>query len=50
MATQSDLVSFETQVTCPDDFDQFWDGVLAELSAVPLDATATADPCAAPTL
>ena len=28
MATESDLVSFATQVTCPDDFDQFWDGVL----------------------
>jgi cephalosporin-C deacetylase len=44
MATQSDLVSFATQVTCPDDFDPFWDGVLAELAAIPLDATATADP------
>ena len=44
MATQSDLVSFETQVTCPDDFDQFWDGVLAELAAIPLDASLAADP------
>ena len=44
MATQSDLVSFETQVTCPEDFDQFWDGVLADLAAIPLDGTATADP------
>ena len=44
MATQSDLVSFETQVTCPDDFDQFWDSVLADLAAIPLDATAEADP------
>ena len=43
MATQSDLVSFETRVTCPDDFDQFWDGVLGELSATPLNATSTAD-------
>ena len=44
MATQSDLVSFVTQVTCPDDFDSFWDGVLAELAAIPLDASTTADP------
>ena len=44
MATQSDLVSFETQVTCPDDFDQFWDGVLGSLAAMPLEATAAADP------
>ena len=44
MATQSDLVSFVTQVTCPDDFDSFWDSVLAELAAIPLDASTTADP------
>ena len=44
MATQSDLVSFVTQVTCPDDFDQFWDGALAELAAIPLDASLAADP------
>ena len=44
MATQSDLVSFETQVTCPDDFDRFWDGALADLAAIPLDGTAAVDP------
>ena len=44
MATESDLVSFATQVTCPNDFDQFWDGVLGELSDIPLDAAATHDP------
>lgn len=44
MATQGDLVSFTTQVSCPDDFDQFWDGVLAELAAMPLDAHIDHDP------
>ena len=44
MATESDLVSFSTQVTCPDDFDQFWDGVLSELDQIPLDANVAHDP------
>ena len=44
MATQSDLVSFVTQVTRPDDFDRFWDGVLDDLAAIPLAATAVPDP------
>ena len=44
MASQSDLVSFVTQVTCPDDFDEFWEDALADLAASPLEATATADP------
>lgn len=44
MATEADLVSFATQVTCPEDFDDFWGGTLAELDSIPLDATTTADP------
>ncbi len=44
MATESDLVSFSTQVTCPDDFDQFWDGVLGGLAKIPLDADMAHDP------
>jgi cephalosporin-C deacetylase len=44
MATNDDLESFVTQVTCPDDFDEFWGGVLAELADMPLDARVTPDP------
>ena len=44
MATNDDLESFVTQVTCPDDFDEFWGGVLAELAEIPLDARVTPDP------
>ena len=44
MATESDLVSFATQVTCPDDFDQFWDGALAELAQIPLEPSVSHDP------
>ncbi len=44
MATQADLESFVTEVTCPDDFDDFWDGVLAELAEIPLDARVEIDP------
>ena len=44
MATQADLESFTTQVTCPDDFDAFWGGALAELADIPLDAKTTHDP------
>ena len=44
MATESDLVSFSNQVTCPDDFDQFWGGVLSELDQIPLDANVAHDP------
>jgi len=43
MATESDLVAFATQVTCPDDFDQFWDGTLAELSQFPLEPVVSHD-------
>ena len=44
MATESDLAAFVTQVTCPDDFDAFWGGALAELADIPLDANLTHDP------
>ena len=37
MATQGDLERFVTQVTRPDDFEDFWQGVKAELSDLPLD-------------
>ena len=43
MATRTDLESFVTEVTCPDDFDQFWDSVLAELGRIPLDAQVELD-------
>ncbi len=38
MATQQDLDKFVTEVTCPDDFDAFWDEVQAELAVIPLEA------------
>ena len=44
MANQQDLESFVTDVTCPDDFDDFWDGVKAELHGIPLEATCEWDP------
>ena len=44
MATQQDLESFVTDVTCPDDFDAFWDEVKAELHGIPLEARAEPDP------
>ncbi len=44
MATQTDLDSFVTEVTCPDDFDSFWAGVRTELDAMPLDASCEPDP------
>ncbi len=44
MATKADLEAFETSVTCPDDFDEFWGGVLAQLASEPLDSTVTHDP------
>ena len=44
MATESDLVAFTTQVTCPDDFDEFWSGALSEIAQIPLDAQVTHDP------
>ena len=44
MATESDLAAFVTQVTSPDDFDEFWDGALAELAQIPLDPDVVHDP------
>ena len=44
MATEADLQSFVTQVTCPDDFDDFWTDVFAELAAIPLDSRVEPDP------
>lgn len=43
MATREDLESFATSVTCPDDFDEFWGGVLGQLANEPLDAKVELD-------
>ena len=44
MATESDLAAFTTQVTCPDDFDSFWGGVLVGLAEIPLEPSVSHDP------
>ncbi|MEE3166623.1 MAG: acetylxylan esterase [Chloroflexota bacterium] len=44
MATEQDLQEFETQVTCPDDFDEFWDSTLEQLSGISLKPVITAEP------
>jgi len=44
MATQQDLEDFVTQVTPPDDFDDFWSGTLEQLSQIALKPVITADP------
>ena len=44
MATQEDLERFVTQVTCPEDFHEFWRGALAELADVPLAARIAPEP------
>jgi cephalosporin-C deacetylase len=44
MATEQDLESFVTQVTRPDDFGDFWHGVLEELAEIPLEPKLTPDP------
>ena len=44
MATQQDLDDFETQVTCPDDFDGFWSGTPEQLSQISLKPVITAEP------
>ena len=36
MATQQDLEAFSTQVTCPDDFDDFWTDTTEQLAQIPL--------------
>jgi cephalosporin-C deacetylase len=44
MATKENLEAFVTSVTCPDDLDDFWGNILAELAGQPLQATANPDP------
>ena len=44
MATQQDLEAFSTQVTCPDDFDDFWSGTLELLSGISLKSIIMAEP------
>ena len=44
MATPQDLEAFSTQVTCPDDFDDFWSGTLEMLSGISLKSVITAEP------
>lgn len=44
MATKADLEAFVTSVTCPDDFDEFWGSVFAQLASEPLEAGVTHDP------
>ena len=36
MATQQDIEAFSTQVTCPDDFDDFWTDTTEQLAQIPL--------------
>ena len=43
MATREDLEAFATSVTCPDDFDQFWEQTLSGLAELPLEASVTKD-------
>ena len=44
MATREELEAFETSVTCPDDFDEFWRKTLEGLAREPLEPTLTPDP------
>ena len=44
MATATELESFVSSVTCPPDFDSFWEGVLAELKDIPLEPEITLVP------
>ena len=43
MATKADLEAFRTSVNCPDDFDEFWGGVLSRLAEVPLEPNMAPD-------
>ena len=43
MASQADLEAFRTSVTCPDDFDEFWSGILDHLAGEPLEPSVTHD-------
>ena len=44
MATEEDLEKFVTQVTRPDDFEEFWKGVMAEAALTPLDGRVSPEP------
>jgi cephalosporin-C deacetylase len=44
MATEEDLQKFVTQVTRPDDFRGFWDGVMAEVASIPLEPQISPEP------
>ena len=44
MATAAELESFVSSVVRPEDFDAFWEGVLAELESVPLEPELTPVP------
>ena len=44
MATREELEAFVTSVTCPDDFDEFWDRTLAALAGEPLQPSLALDP------
>ena len=44
MATEQDLKTFATQVTCPNDFDEFWSGTLDQLARASLKPVISPDP------
>ena len=44
MATKEDLEKFVTQVTRPEDFAEFWEGVMAETALVPLEPRISPEP------
>ena len=44
MATEEDLERFVTQVTRPDDFEEFWQGVMAEVAQAPLEPQVWPEP------
>ena len=44
MATKENLERFVTQVTRPDDFEEFWQGVMAEVAQAPLEPQVRPEP------
>ena len=44
MATEQDLKEFSTEVTCPNDFDEFWTGTLDQLARASLKPAISPDP------
>lgn len=44
MATKEDLEKFVTQISRPDDFEEFWTKVMTEASQIPLDARVSPEP------